>query len=135
MPKLGSESLRQLATCDPRLQRLAAKAITYVDFAVLEGHRNKAAQNAAFAKRASQLKWPNGNHNGIPSRAFDFAPWPIDWDEHVKALSRFTFIAGVFRVVAVDMDIKIRFGWDWNRNLDPRDENFMDWGHVELDQQ
>lgn len=133
MPKFGVESQRQLATCDPRLQALANEAIKYADFSILEGHRGKEAQNAAYAKGTSKLPWPKGNHNALPSRAFDFAPFPIDWSSKATALCRFTFIAGILRTVAVQQGVAIRFGWDWNRNLDPRDETFLDWGHVELD--
>ena len=132
MPTFGTESKRQLATCDVRLQRIANEAIKIVDFAILEGHRGKAAQNAAYAKGLSKVRWPNGNHNATPSRAFDFAPWPIDWTERAVALARFTFVAGVLWKCAADLGVKIRFGWDWSRNLDPRDETFLDWSHVEL---
>lgn len=132
MPKFGSESQAQLATCHPNLQKIANLAIKYADFTIIEGFRDKAHQDADYAKGVSKLKWPNGRHNAQPSRAFDFAPYPIDWNGGVKPLGRFMFIAGIIYTCAVDLGIKIRFGWDWNGNLDPRDENFLDWGHVEL---
>ena len=134
MPKFSQHSLRELATCDRRLQDIAWEAINVIDFRVLEGHRNEAAQNAAKARGASTLPWPLGKHNALPSRAFDFSPWPIDWDDNIKALSRFTLIAGVMLAIAKRRNIKVRFGFDWNRNLDPRDEKFLDWGHIELDE-
>jgi peptidoglycan LD-endopeptidase CwlK len=134
MPRFGRESLRQLATCDARLQRIMHEAIQVVDFSVTEGHRDKAAQNAAVARGASTLRWPKGNHNKLPSRAVDFSPYPVDWSENAKAIARFAFVAGVIAKAAHDLGVKVRFGWDWNRNLDPRDESFMDWPHVELDE-
>lgn len=134
MPTFGSTSRAQLATCDERLQKVLTEAIRYVDFAIVEGHRGKAAQNAAYAKGLSKLKWPHGNHNATPSRAADCVPWPIDWSEKTTALARFTFMAGVIWTCARQLGVKIRFGWDWNRNLDPRDESFLDWPHVELDE-
>lgn len=134
MPKFGTESKKQLATCDERLQRIANAAIEYVNFTITEGHRNKEKQDVAVAKKLSKAKWPTSNHNKKPSRAFDFCPYPVDWDDDVKAIARFTFVAGVMHKVAVDLGIKIRFGWDWSRNLDPRDEKFLDWPHVELDE-
>jgi peptidoglycan L-alanyl-D-glutamate endopeptidase CwlK len=133
MPVLGSESHRQLVTCHPDLIRVAERAITYVDFTILEGHRDEAHQNADYAKGVSKLKWPNGRHNRMPSDAFDFAPYPIDWSEKAVALGRFMLVSGVMLVCAAELGVKIRFGWDWNRNLDPRDESFLDWGHVERD--
>lgn len=134
MPKFGKESLRQLATCDERLQRIMHGAIEVVDFSITEGHRDREAQEAAVRRGASQLHWPKGNHNKLPSRAVDFAPYPVDWRDQTVAVARFAFVAGVILKVAHDLDIKIRFGWDWNRNLDPRDEKFLDWPHVELDE-
>lgn len=134
MPTFGSASTAQLATCDPRLQRVLAEAIKHVDFVVVEGHRGKDAQNAAFAKGLSKLRWPNGNHNALPSRAADIAPYPIDWSEHEAAHLRFAFLMGVVHVCARQLGVKVRFGFDWNRNLDPRDETFLDLPHVELDE-
>lgn len=133
MPILGGESRRQRDTCHPKLIRLIDETIKLVDFSVLEGFRGQAAQDADFAKGISKLKWPNGRHNKKPSRAFDFAPFPIDWSNKSTALGRFLFVAGCFHTIAQQLGIKIKFGWDWNGNLDPRDENFLDWGHIELD--
>lgn len=134
MPTFGPESRKQLATCHPRLQWVLNDAIKYVDFSVLEGHRGEAAQNADYAKGVSKLRWPNGRHNATPSKAADIAPFPIDWSNKTTALARFLFVSGVIHVSAQRLGVKIRFGWDWNRNLDPRDESFLDWGHVELDE-
>lgn len=134
MPRFSARSIAALATCDERLQRIACAAIQHVDFSILEGHRGKEAQDAAFHAGNSKVRWPYGNHNKRPSRAFDFAPWPIDWGEKPTAVARFAFVAGVMHVEARRLGIKIRFGWDWTRNLDPRDERFLDWPHVELDE-
>jgi len=35
---------------------------------------------------------------------------------------------------AQQLGVKVRFGMDWNRNFDPRDESFLDLPHVELDE-
>jgi peptidoglycan LD-endopeptidase CwlK len=134
MPKFSKSSLKQLTTCDERLQQIANEAIKHVDFVIVEGHRGKEKQDIAFAKGLSKAKWPNGNHNKLPSRAFDFAPYPLDWSEKIPAIARFAFVCGVMKKIADDLGIKIRFGWDWNRDLDPRNETFLDWPHVELDE-
>jgi len=133
MPKFSIKSEIQLATCHPDLVKVLREAIKYTDFTVLEGHRGKEAQEAAFAKGTSKLHYPYGNHNKLPSLAADCAPWPVDWTEKSVALARFAFMGGVIRVCATQLGIPVRFGWDWNRNLDPRDESFLDWPHVELD--
>jgi hypothetical protein len=134
MPRLGAESRRQRDTCDPRLIRLIDSAIALVDFSVIEGFRNQQQQHADYLKHVSKLDWPKSRHNSMPSRAFDFAPYPVDWSNKTTALARFLFVAGVFHAIAKQQGVKIRFGWDWNRNLDPRDESFLDWGHIELDE-
>jgi peptidoglycan L-alanyl-D-glutamate endopeptidase CwlK len=134
MPSFGLASKAQLATCHPRLQLVLNEAIKYFDFMVVEGHRGKEAQNAAFKAGLSKLQWPNGNHNATPSRAADIAPYPVDWKEGEKPHLRFAFMMGVVLVCAKQLGVKIRFGMDWNRNLDPRDESFMDLPHVELDE-
>lgn len=132
MPKFSLESSTKLSTCHPSLIKLANLAIQYADFSIITGHRGQVEQHAAFVSGLSKLDWPQGNHNAIPSTAFDFAPYPIDWKEGELPHARFTFVAGILWECSINLNIKIRFGWDWNRNLDPRDESFLDWGHVEL---
>lgn len=134
MAVFSQASLQQYATLEPRLQKILDEAIKYFDFKIIEGHRNEADQEAAFASGASKLHWPHGNHNSLPSRAVDIAPYPVDWDDDVKAVMRFAFMMGVVRVCAAQLGIKVRFGMDWNRNLDMRDESFIDAPHVELDE-
>lgn len=138
MPKFSNASLAALATCHQDLITLAHEAIKYYDFKVLEGHRGKEAQEAAVRAGTSELHWPHGNHNAFPSNAFDLAPYPLDWSTNPKAIARFGYLAGVIETVAAQLlaegkiQHRIRWGADWNMNNDPRDENFMDWGHFEL---
>ena len=134
MPKFSKASIAQLSTCDRRLQAIANEAIKHFDFVVVEGHRGKETQEKAFREGATQLHYPHGNHNATPSRAMDLAPYPIDWKEGEKPHLRFAFMMGVIWTVAQQFGIKVRFGMDWNRNLDPRDESFIDLPHVELDE-
>jgi peptidoglycan LD-endopeptidase CwlK len=134
MPILGAGSLKQYATLHPRLQLVIDEAIKYFDFTIVEGHRGKEAQNIAYAKHLSQLPWPLGRHNSFPSKAADLAPYPVDWKENEKAHLRFAFMMGVIYMAAQRVGVKVRFGMDWNRNLDMRDETFVDMPHVELDE-
>ncbi len=135
MPKFGVGSIAQIQTCDGRLQKLAYAAIDIgPDFSIVEGFRNEVMQHRDYLKGASKLDWPNGRHNAQPSRAFDFSPFPEDWREGELPHARFAFIAGVIFTCAKTLGIKVRWGADWNRNLDPRDETFLDWGHIELDE-
>lgn len=134
MPVFGSASKKQLATCHPRLQMVLNEAIKDIDFVVVEGFRGKAEQDAAYAKGLSKLKYPFGNHNKYPSEAVDIAPYPVDWREGEKPHLRFAFMQGVVYAAARRLGVKVRFGMDWNRNNDPRDETFIDLPHVELDE-
>jgi hypothetical protein len=131
----GTASLNQLATCDQRLQQIANEAIKWgPDFSIVEGFRNQELQHRDFLQGKSKLDWPHGNHNATPSRAFDFSPFPADWSEGQLPHARFAMIACNIITTAQRLGIKVRWGADWNRNLDPRDETFLDWGHIELDE-
>ena len=106
MPRFGSKSWNNLATCHPDLQTIAMEAIKYFDFSVIFGARGKDKQDAAYDGGYSKAKWPYSKHNvpqipdkfkGRPSfmwpkesenwledpngysRAIDIAPYPIDW--------------------------------------------------------
>lgn len=128
MPTFSQQSEERLATCDERLQLIARAAIEVMDFVVMEGHRNKEAQNVAVARGNSQVSWPNGKHNSMPSRAMDVAPYPIDW----KDTERFVLLHGVIKCIAHDLGIKIRHGIDWDSDLNMREEKFRDYPHIEL---
>lgn len=132
MPKFSEASREQLLTCDERLQRVMVEAIKHYDFAVIEGHRGQAAQDAAFAKGNSQKKWPNGEHNGTPSRALDIQPYPIDWSDKAANIQRSVLLAGIVLQCGWSLGIPLRWGGDWNKNGDTRDEHFRDYGHFEL---
>lgn len=136
MPTFSATSKQRLETCDPRLQELLNEAIKHIDFVVLEGHRGEAAQNEAFRKGASKKRWPDGNHNSLPSKAVDIAPYfpevKVDWND----LIAFGRLMGFIQCLAIQRGIKLRFGLDWDGdfrsvNRDP-DEGFLDAPHMEL---
>jgi len=52
----------------------------------------------------------------------------VDWDD----LNRFYFFGGFVLGIAKSMNIPLRYGGDWNGNMDIKDENFLDLGHFEL---
>ena len=74
MPRFGTRSKSRLHTCDERLQKLFKEVVKGFDCTVIEGHRGKTKQNAAYDKGNSKLKYPKGKHNRIPSIAVDVAP-------------------------------------------------------------
>ena len=130
MAKFSMTSIKRLATCDARLQQIANAAIVKYDFTVLCGHRGEEDQNDAFERGTSKLKFPNSKHNKWPSRAMDLAPFPIDWDD----IGRFKELAKIVLEEAKRIGVKVRWGADWDRDGDWRDEKFRDWPHFELDE-
>lgn len=138
MPSFSASSLAKLATCDTRLQGLLREAIKQIDFTILEGHRNQADQDAAFARGASKLKYPHGKHNALPSRAVDIAPVYMDGGDKIswKDVPAFARLMGYIERIAVERGIKVRLGMDWDGDFrtaghDPG-ENFLDAPHIEL---
>ena len=135
MCKFSPESLAKLATCHPDLQMIMNEAIKYVDFAIMEGHRDQAAQEAAYLAGNTKLHYPHGKHNAMPSNAVDIAPWPIDFQN----AKRFYYLAGLVKGIAVDLreagkiTHDIRWGGQWNGNPDILDEQgLVDLPHIEL---
>lgn len=130
MPQFSKISLERLATCDERLQQVFKEVIKHFDCKILEGHRGKEAQDRAFAEGKSQLKFPNGKHNKVPSKAVDCAPFPINWQD----TKRFYYFAGFVIGIAKSMDINLRFGGDWDSDTQVSDNNFNDLVHFEIAQ-
>jgi len=128
MPAFSQTSKDRLATCDERLQKVFNEVIKYFDCTIIQGHRGQVEQDAAFAAGKSQLKWPNGNHNKLPSKAVDAMPFPIDWTDR----ERMTLLAGFVIGIAQGMNIDIRWGGDWNENMKVKDNKFDDLVHYEV---
>lgn len=127
MPKFSAKSLDILATCHPHLQKLMKAVIAETDITILCGHRGEEAQNLAFKNHTSQIKWPNGKHNRMPSLAVDIAPYPIEWDN----LQRFRDLAVIVKRIANDLDIPIEWGGDWGWK-NGRQTGFVDLPHYQL---
>ena len=128
MAKFGPKSIAALETVHPDLRKLAEEAILVMDHSVLEGYRDQAGQDKAFAEKRSTKQWPNSKHNRLPSPALDVAPYPIDW----KDTAAFARLFGIYEALAFKHGIKIRWGADWNNNGRTADEKFIDMPHIEL---
>ena len=125
MPKFGAESLRQLETCHPDLQRLFQQVVKHWDCSVVEGKRSEAQQARNVAKgvsktMASKHVFPADG----PSLAADVAPYPVRWPvapkddspaertRWMKDYARFYYFAGYVLGVAAQMGIPLRHGAD-----------------------
>ena len=128
MPTFGQASLDRLATCDVRLQAVFKEVVRHFDCTILEGHRNQEAQDKAFADGKSQLKWPDGNHNSLPSKAVDAVPYPINWEDR----ERMVLFAGFVMGVATQMGYRLRWGNDWDMDTQTNDNKFDDLPHYEI---
>ena len=128
MPKFGRKSLKNLSTCDERLQEVFNEVIKTVDCSVLEGHRSKDRQNSLYAEGKTKVRYPNGRHNEYPSRAVDVVPYPVDWNDR----ERFHLFAGFVIGTAKSMGTNIRWGGDWNQNWEVDDNKFDDFPHFEI---
>lgn len=128
MPYFSDRSLRQLDTCDQRLQRLFHEVIKTVDCTILEGYRDKEKQERAFLNGKSKVHYPNSRHNQRPSMAVDVAPYPIDWQD----IRRFYYFGGYVVAIANRLQIPIRWGGDWDGDFHVKDQNFNDLPHFEL---
>jgi len=128
MPKYSHKSTERLNSSHPDLQKLFNSVIKKFDNTILWGYRDKSAQDEAFKSGNSKVQFPKSKHNSLPSLAIDAAPYPIDWND----LDRFYHFAGYVRGMADILNIKIRWGGDWNGNFDLKDQNFFDLAHFEL---
>ncbi|MDY6957896.1 MAG: M15 family peptidase [Halobacteriota archaeon] len=128
MPKYSEKSKRLLRGCHEDLVVIFYNVIYWTDVRIISGHRGEIEQNRLYAQGKSKVQYPFSKHNEYPSLAVDFAPYPIDWNDH----GRFIFVAGRIFQIADQFGIRIRWGGDWDRDEQQVDEKFRDLGHIEL---
>lgn len=128
MNKFSKRSRERLESCHADLIALCERVLEVYDFSVLEGHRSGERQDELFRQGKSKVKAGESKHNFTPSLAVDIAPYPIDWTDS----NRFYLLAGMMFQAAHELGVKLRWGGDWNRNWDHKDQAFMDLPHFEL---
>lgn len=128
MPTFSKKSRDKLNTCNGRLVKVFEKVVENFDCTILEGHRNQERQDLLYEMGQSKLKYPNGKHNVMPSKAVDAAPYPIDWNDR----ERFVLFAGYVLGVASAMGVKLRWGGDWDGDWKSKETRFFDAPHFEL---
>jgi len=139
MPVFSQRSLARLATCHPDLQTLLLDVIKTHDCTILEGARPREKQAEYRASGRSKVSWPNSNHNvdGVrrtTSWAVDVAPYPIDWHDHARFVAFARYVLATAKALRAQgrMTYEVRWGGDWDRDGDHRDERFFDGPHFEL---
>ncbi len=128
MPGFSEKSIAKLASCDPRLQRVFYEVVRNFDCTILEGHRDQERQNRMVDEGKSQVRWPDGRHNTVPSMAVDVTPYPVVWDDR----ERQTLFAGYVLATAKAMGLDLRWGGDWSMDFQVKDNRFDDLVHFEL---
>ena len=136
----SKSSLLFLESCHPDLQRLAHELIKHRDVRILEGHRRKELQDKYYHDGTSKTPWPKSKHNASPSLAVDMIPYPTPYwawrpetpEQKKTAWSFWCEWGSWVRGVADTMGIKIRWGYDWDRDRDLHDQTFYDGPHFEL---
>ena len=149
MAQFGKTSRERLATAVPELQFIFHEAIPLFDHSILCGHRGQEEQHEAYVQGYSNVDWPNGKHNFLPSHAVDAAPWyktapHIRWPAFSKRKEDWTtadwnvlrdwyafayFVLGV----AEGHGIPLRWGGRWDGQLDSfAPQKFNDFPHFEL---
>ena len=123
MPVFSVASSDKLKTCCEPLQRLFNAVILERDCIVVCGFRDQVAQDAAFDKGFSKLRWPHGRHNRNPSMAVDVLPYPFK-NEDWKDLELWAAFVEVVKNKAAELGIPIICGYDW--------KSFQDVDHFEL---
>lgn len=159
MANYSPNSQGQLNTCCSPIRKVFTTLIERdIDHSVLEGHRGEIDQNA-YADAdppKSQIRWPYGKHNSIPSNAVDAVPYVkvpglkggIHWHEETIISQGFTekeakkivemyhrqmvFFAATVVECARSMGIIIRWGGDWDRDWSLMDNRFNDYPHFEF---
>jgi len=99
------------------------------DISLVCGHRTQHEQDALYPE-FTKVKWPNGKHNSLPSKAVDFQPYPYPADKKVLWAS-LAYYAGRAIEIGKRKGIRIRWGGDWNENGDMTDTEFFDLFHLE----
>ncbi|OCH43704.1 M15 family peptidase [Aliivibrio fischeri] len=127
MNKFSPISATRLASCHPQLQAVFTKVLEVCDCSILCGHRTEQEQNA-LPNTSTQVRFPNSKHNSVPSKAVDATPYPYDEDDR----ERFSYFAGLVIGIGASMGIAIRWGGDWDRDNELKDNGFDDLMHFEL---
>ena len=132
--KLSNRSLDRMKGVNPKLINLALLAIkrTPIDFGIawMGGLRTPEEQNQLFKDGYSQMD----GYEKISKHQFGEA---IDLNVFVGSKivdnkEMLCVVAGVMFSCAAELNIRIRWGLDWNMNGDIRDNNFNDQYHFEL---
>jgi len=124
MPRFGKRSKERLKGVDTKLVNVLNELVKIMDVTIIEGLRSEERQEKLLKEGKTKTRF--SKH--IEGKAVDLAPYPIDWEDR----ERFHYMGGMLRGIAHEMDVKIRWGGDWDSDGEIADNSFDDLVHVEL---
>jgi len=124
MPKFGRRSKERLKGVDTKLVNVLNELIKIMDVTIIEGRRSAERQEQLLGKGATKVKY--SKH--MDGKAVDLAPYPIDWEDR----ERFHYMGGMIRGIAKQLNVRVRWGGDWDGDGEIKDNNFDDLVHVEI---
>jgi len=141
-PKFDSTSAKNLAEAHPLIQQLMNAARERIAFQVLDARRGEAAQKKAKASGASKVGYGDSAHNYSPSIAVDITPLPVNgkipWDNE-QAFKDLWLVIGWYDPksgkgagLALELQIPIRWGGDWDMDGSHEKGKGWDMPHYEL---
>ena len=124
MYKFGKRSRKRLEGVDAKLVNVLNELIKIMDVTVIEGLRSAERQKELLAKGATKVKY--SKH--MEGKAVDIAPYPKDWEDR----ERFHYMGGMVRGIAKALNLKVRWGGDWDSDGEIKDNSFDDLVHIEI---
>jgi peptidoglycan L-alanyl-D-glutamate endopeptidase CwlK len=145
---LGENSREKLKGVHPNLIKVVERAIqiSRVDFRVIEGVRTPARQKKLYAQGRTapgpKVTWTLNSNHFIKSatgfgHAVDLLPAPYDWElVDPKATpemdDNFALVAAAMYQAAAELNIRIRWGANWDGDTKWREKGETDNPHFEL---
>lgn len=131
MPAFGKTSRQRLKGVHPDLVAIAEDVVKIYDITVLQlggvrtldDQKDLVKTGVSKTLRSKHLLQDDGYGHAI-----DIAPYPINWND----IEAFAYMAGLVRMAAEKRGIELRWGGDFNRNLNFHDDGFKDCPHFEL---
>jgi len=116
-----------------------ALKLSYLDFGIGTIHRGKAAQNKAYNAGNSKVKYPNGQHNKMPSNAgdlFAYMDGKITYNMNYYLMLAGTMFAAFKQLQTegtIGQDKYLRWGGDWDLDTELLTDQSLDDGmHFEI---
>lgn len=132
--KYSKISRSRLGEAHKDLQVVFKEVLKHFDHSIICGHRGEQEQDTAFESGFSKVKFPNSKHNQLPSMAVDAVPFPIDWNDTKRMIHFAGYVMATAKMFKEKGLITHNFRWggDWDRDTELKDNVFQDYPHFEL---